>query len=225
MTQDNGTSPVRVVLADDHAIVRAGLRALLEAHPGFAVVAEAADGEEAWRRTCELRPDVLLLDLSMPVLDGAETTARVARDCPGVRILVLTMHEERSYLAHLFGLGAAGYLLKRTVAQELVRAIRVVAAGERYVDPSLANGGPSESAPPSERRADPARPHGTATEAPTERDVEVLRRVARGLTNSEIAAALGLGIAEVDAHKREGMRKLGLQSRAAVVRFAAECGW
>jgi DNA-binding NarL/FixJ family response regulator len=129
---------IRVVIADDHGVVRDGLRALVEAQPGLQVVGEAADGHEAWRRACELKPDVLVLDLSMPVASGADAATRIRRDCPNVRIVALTMHEERGYVARLLKAGAVGYVLKRTASSELVRAIRAVAAGGSYIDPSLA---------------------------------------------------------------------------------------
>ena len=118
---------VRVVIADDHAVVREGLRALVDAQPGLRVVGEAADGQEAWLLACELKPDVLLLDVSMPGVGGTDAAERIAKDCPGVRVLVLTMHEERGYVTRLLRAGAAGYLLKHTASAELVRAIRTVA--------------------------------------------------------------------------------------------------
>jgi DNA-binding NarL/FixJ family response regulator len=129
---------VRVILVDDHAVVRDGLRALVSAQPGLEVVGEAGDGDTAWRLACALEPDVVVLDLSMPGGGGAAAAERIARDCPGVRVLALTMHEERGYVSQLLGAGAAGYVLKRTASAELVRAIRAVAAGGTYVDPSLA---------------------------------------------------------------------------------------
>src|SRR5215207_8874121 len=129
---------VRVVLADDHPIIREGLKRLLDAEPDIRVVGEAADGEAAWHAARALAPDVLVMDLSMPVLGGAEATARVCRDCPGVKVLALTVHEERAYLTQLLRAGASGYVLKRAASGELVHAVRTVAAGGTYVDPSLA---------------------------------------------------------------------------------------
>ncbi|HYD53651.1 MAG TPA: response regulator transcription factor [Gemmatimonadaceae bacterium] len=214
---------IRVLIADDHTIVRDGLRALVEAHVGLAVVGEAADGQEAWRRTCELKPDVLVLDLSMPGVSGIEAADRVARDCPGVRVLALTMHEERGYVARLLRSGAAGYLLKRTASAELVRAIRTVASGGTYVDPFLAGvllgaqvGRPSGAAGPlGDRTLDQL----------SVREGEVLRLVALGHSNKEIGLALEISVKTVETHKANAMTKLGLRSRAAVVRFAMEQGW
>lgn len=226
-----GAGPVRVVIADDHAVVRDGLRALVEAQPGLAVVGEAADGDDAHRQACALAPDVLLLDLSMPGGGGAETAERVARDCPTVRVLALTMHEERGYVTRLLRAGAAGYVLKRTASAELVRAIRVVAAGGTYVDPSLAGALLTEqvhqrrpraaaggAAPP---RPDPALGSGELTA----REVEVLRLVARGHSNKEVGAALDISVKTVETHKANGMAKLGFGGRAALVRFALDRGW
>lgn len=208
---------IRVVIADDHAVVRDGLRALVDATPGLRVVGEAANGQEAWRRSCELRPDVLVLDLSMPVQSGNDAAARISRDCPDVRILALTMHEERGYVARLLRAGAAGYLLKRTASAELVRAIRIVADGGSYVDPSLA--GELLAAPRRPARSD------AGAEQLTGREREVLLFLARGYTNKEIAAALEISVKTVETHKANAMTKLGLRSRAALVRYAMQQGW
>ena len=212
---------IRVLIADDHAIMRDGLRALVEAQPGLIVVGEAADGHEAWQRSCELHPDVLVLDLSMPGVGGAEAAERIAKDCPTVRVLALTMHEERGYVTRLLRVGAAGYVLKRTAAAELVRAIRAVAAGGTYVDPSLA--GALLTPPPTPRPAPNA--DRTAPSALTTREAEVLRLVARGHSNKDIAADLDISVKTVETHKANGMTKLGLTSRAALVRYGVEAGW
>lgn len=208
---------IRVVIADDHAIVRDGLRALVEAQPGLRVVGEAANGQEAWTRARELNPDVLVLDLSMPVESGADAAARISRDCPDVHILALTMHEERGYVSRLLRAGAAGYLLKRTASAELVRAIQVVAEGGRYVDPSLAG-----ELLVDQRRIMRA---STPTEELTAREREVLRYVARGYTNKELATVLEISVKTVETHKANAMAKLGLGSRAALVRYAVQQRW
>ena len=129
---------LRIVLADDHPVVREGLKLLVNAQADMRVVGEAADGEEAWRAAKELQPDVLVIDLSMPTLGGAEATQRVRRDCPEVKVLALTVHEERLYVTQLLRAGASGYILKRAASADLVRAVRTVAAGGTYIDPSVA---------------------------------------------------------------------------------------
>src|SRR5689334_11532231 len=129
---------LRVFLVDDHAVVREGLKALINAEPGMTVVGEAADGETACEQVPLLAPDVTVMDVSMPGLTGAQATDRLRRNCPGVKVLTLTVHEDKGYLRQLLAAGAAGYVLKRAAAAELVRAIRVVAAGGVYLDPSLA---------------------------------------------------------------------------------------
>jgi len=206
--------------------VEPGLRALVAAQPGLEVVGEAADGDEAWRRACELRPDVLLLDLSMPGVGGAEAAERIARDCPEVRVIALTMHEERGYVTRLLRAGAAGYVLKRTAAADLVHAIRTVASGATYVDPSLAGALLAAQAPRPARGPDQgaAAPRGSAAEL-TAREAEVLKLVARGHSNKEIAAALEISVKTVETHKANGMARLGVGTRAALVRYAVVEGW
>ncbi len=219
-TPQHPLKTVRVLIADDHAIVREGLRALVEAQPGIAVVGEAADGHEAWQRACELKPDVVLLDLSMPVVGGVEAAERIRKDCPAVQVLALTMHEERGYVARLLRAGASGYVLKRTAAAELVRAIRAVASGGTYVDPSLAGTLLTDRSHTPTRGA-----LGPRADALTAREQEVMRLVAHGHTNKEIGATLEISVKTVETHKTNAMGKLGLSSRAALVRFALEAGW
>lgn len=218
---EGATAPIRVLLADDHAVVRGGLRALLEEQPGLVVVGEAGDGDEAWRQACALDPDVLVLDLSMPGVGGADAAERIRRDCPHVRVLALTMHEERGYVARLLRAGAAGYVLKRTAPNDLVRAIRAVAAGGTYVDPALAGALLTDAAAPRHGTGDPAAALGQLTP----RETEVLRLIALGHSGKEVAAALAITVKTVETHKANAMAKLGLGGRAALVRFAIELGW
>jgi len=215
-----GEAVLRIVLADDHAVVREGLKALVNAQPDMRVVGEAADGMAAWRAAQALAPDVLVMDLSMPVLGGAEATERVRRDCPGVKVLALTVHEERLYLTQLLRAGASGYVLKRAASAELVRAVRTVAAGGTYIDPSVAAALvegylDAESASGQEPGADVL----------SEREREVLVRIARGFSNKEIAAALGLSVKTVETYKGRVAEKLGLRTRVEIVRYAARQGW
>jgi DNA-binding NarL/FixJ family response regulator len=220
VAHDGSDGPVvRVVLADDHPIVREGLKRLLEAQPDMHVVGEAADGEAAWHAAKTLAPDVLVMDLSMPVLAGAEATARVRRDCPGVKVLALTVHEERGYLTQLLRAGASGYVLKRAAAAELVHAVRTVAAGGTYVDPSL-TGALVEGFLDAEAAADQS-----THDVLSDREREVLLRIAQGFSNKEIASELALSVKTVETYKARVAEKLGLRSRVEIVRYAARQGW
>lgn len=210
-------SGLRIVLADDHEVVRSGLRALVDGTTGMEVVGEARDGDEACRRAAELRPDVVVMDVSMPVLDGAQATERIRRECPGVKVLALTMHEDRGHLTRLLQAGATGYLPKRAAADELVRAIQVVAGGGTYVDPQLAGSllGTGE------------RERGGAPDAQrlSEREEDVLRRIAWGASNKEIAAELRISVKTVETYKARIADKLGLKTRTDLVRYAVRQGW
>jgi DNA-binding NarL/FixJ family response regulator len=211
-------SDLRVFLADDHAVVREGLRALINTHPGMAVVGEAADGRTACELVEQVRPDVAVLDVSMPEMTGGRATERIRQTCPEVKVLALTVHEDRGYLRQLLAAGAAGYVLKRSAAEELIRAIRVVAGGGIYLDPSLAGkvvGGfvhrPVGEAP--------------AGEVLSEREAAVVRLTASGHGNKEIAAQLDISTKTVETYKARALEKLGLHSRADLVRYAAGRGW
>jgi two-component system, NarL family, response regulator NreC len=208
-------APIRLLLVDDHAMVRAGLRELLKLENDLEVVAEAPNGEIGARLTVELKPDVVVMDLSMPVLGGAEATKQILDSDANVRILVLSAHEDAAYARAVLSSGAAGYVLKRSACDELVRAIRAVAAGDSYVDPVLA-----ESLMPRSRRsgAFPA-------VSLSERELEVVRLVAKGHTAKEMADQLGLSPRTLETYKARAMAKLDLSSRADLIRYAARCGW
>ena len=212
-------SVIRVVVADDHPVVRDGLRLLIDGQPDMQVVGEAADGEAAWHAAAQLSPDVLIIDLSMPLLGGAEATARVRRDCPQVKVLALTVHEERPYLTELLRAGASGYVLKRAASAELVRAVRTVATGGTYIDPSLAG---SVVEGYLDAQDDPER---DAEVSLSERELDVIVRIARGFSNKEVAAQLDLSVKTVETYKARVAEKLGLRTRVDIVRYAARRGW
>jgi DNA-binding NarL/FixJ family response regulator len=211
---------LRILLADDHAVVREGLKALVNAQPDMEVIGEAADGAEAVARARALRPDVLVLDVSMPELTGARATAALKAERPEVKVLALTVHHDTSYLRSLLEAGAVGYILKRAAADELVSAIRTVAAGGTYLDPTLA-GKVVGSFVRTGRRALPHRPK----VALSDREEQVLRLIARGLSNKEIAARLAVGIKSVESYKARASQKLGFSGRADITTYALQKGW
>jgi len=201
---------------DDHPVVRDGMKALVDAEPDMEVVGEAFAGETAVREVTELRPDVVVMDLSMPGMGGTEATRRIREGCPEVRVVALTAYEERGYLRQVVAAGGSGYVLKRSAAADLAEAIRHAAAGNTYLDPAV----PRQA----ERPSDPA---GEAAAAPQlgGREEEVLRQVARGYSNKQIAARLGVSVKTVEVDKSRAMGKLGARSRIDVVRYAAGRGW
>jgi DNA-binding NarL/FixJ family response regulator len=212
-------SKLRVLLVDDHNVVRSGLRALIDAQEDMEVIGEAADGSVACQKATELAPDVVIMDLSMPVLGGAPATERIKQDRPEVRVLALTVHEDRSYLQQLLQAGASGYLRKRAAADDLIHAIRAVARGGTFIDPGLTGQmlGGLIGKPP--QTGSPAR------DALSDREEEVLRLIARGYTNREIAAQLDVSVKTVETHKARAMEKLGINSRAGIVAYAIRGGW
>lgn len=210
---------LRIFLADDHAVVREGLKALINAEPDMAVVGEAADGLAACEQIPRMRPDVAVLDLSMPGLTGSQATERLRTECPQVKVLALTVHEHKVYIRQLLAAGAAGYVLKRGAAEELIRAIRVVAAGGVYLDPTMAGkvvGG-------FVRRA--AGEPGQKGVELSDREAEVAQLTAAGQTTKAIAAGLDVSAKTVETYRARAMQKLGLQTRADLVRYAVQQGW
>jgi DNA-binding NarL/FixJ family response regulator len=210
---------IKVLLADDHAIVREGLKLLVNAEPDMQVIGEAADGDAAFRMTCALRPDVLVVDLSMPKGGGAAAAERVRAECSDVRVVALTVHEEPHYVGRLLAAGAAGYVLKRAAAADLVHAVRAVAVGDTYIDPSIAHTVVSGFLESEEK------PASVQDDGLSERERDVLVRIAQGFSNKEIAAALGLSVKTVESYKSRVAEKLDLRTRVDIVRYAAARGW
>ena len=210
---------IQVLLADDHAVLRTGLKLLLSAQPDIEVVGEAADGAEAMAKARALRPDVVLMDLTMPGIGGLEATGRIKDESPGIKVLVLTMHDDPSYLRQLLKAGASGYVVKKSADADLLSAIRAVHRGEVFLDSSLAGGLVDEVIRP----AGPRRPR-DAYETLSDREREVLKWVARGHTNQEIAEKLFLSVKTIETYHARLVEKLGLRGRAALVRFAMERG-
>lgn len=210
-------SPLRVVLVDDHPVVLAGVKALLQSGPEFEVVGEAGTGAAALETVCRLKPDVAVIDISMPDMNGFELAEELGRRCPDVRLLALTVHEDTAYIHRLLGAGVRGYLLKRTAADDLPHAIRAVASGGVYLDPSaaVALASPAEPQPP------PAGPEGDLSA----RERDVLRLTGQGFTNKEIAARLDISVKSVETYKARAAAKLNLRTRAEIVRYVASQGW
>jgi DNA-binding NarL/FixJ family response regulator len=213
-------TPLRIVLADDHAIVRQGLRLLIDSQPEMRVVGEAADGEEVLAQTRTLMPDIVVMDISMPGMNGLLATRALKQAQPEVAIIVLTRHDEDTHLEELLRAGASGYVLKQSAPPELLQAIRAIAAGGIYLDPrvtgrvadGLLGGRPIESG---RLRATPI----------SERESQVLRLVAVGHSNKEIADQLKISVKTVELHKMNAMRKLGLAGRVDVIRYGVLQGW
>ncbi|WP_237481426.1 response regulator transcription factor [Lichenibacterium dinghuense] len=208
---------IRVALADDHPVVLAGVKALLQVAPEVELVGGAGDGEAALRLILAERPDVAVVDVSMPRLGGLDLARRLAAEVPGVRVIALTVHEDRAYVQQLLDAGAKGYLLKRSAAEDLLRAVRAVAEGGVYLDPAVAGKALAEAAA-TERAA-------AGDDALSPREADVLRFTAQGFSNKEIAGRLAVSVKTVETYKARASDKLGLHSRAEIVRYGAAKGW
>lgn len=209
--------PIRILITDDHGVIRAGLRALLSGLPEMEVVGEAVDGRDTLRKAVELNPDIVIMDLSMPEMGGVEATAQLTQIAPNIRVLILTVHEDESLLKEVIRAGAAGYIIKRAVEDELIHAIRVVARGDMYVHPSMTRAlfSPLPSSTGFES---------SEVEPLTTREIEVLRLLAKGYTNRQIAEKLGISPRTAEGHRANLSSKLGLRSRVELVDYAQQHG-
>ena len=214
------TETIRVLLADDHAVLRSGLRLLIERQPGIEVVGEAGDGNEALAKAKALQPDLVLLDINMPGLDGLAALPRIRQESPASRVLILTMHDDVSYLQEALRAGASGYVLKRAVDSELLMAIQAVMRGETYVHSAMTQ----KLLQTMDADKSSAKNEPDPWDALSERERDVLRLVALGYTNQEVADALFLSVKTVETYRSRGMEKLGLQTRAQLVKSALKRG-
>jgi DNA-binding NarL/FixJ family response regulator len=205
---------IRVLLADDHAMVRKGFRLILEAQPDMEIAAEAGNGREAVELAEKLHPDVVVMDVAMPELNGIEATRRLAASSPHTRVLALSMHKDSVYVREILRAGARGYLLKDSIDTDLINAVRAVAKGDGYISPGVSDAVLSDY-----------RRHVTdPLDLLTSREREVLQMIAESKTNKEIAVALNLSVYTIDAHRGKIMEKLNLHSTGELVRFAVRHG-
>jgi DNA-binding NarL/FixJ family response regulator len=212
-------SKLRVFVADDHAVLRDGLKALVSAQPDMEIVGEAENGQATYEKAKELMPDVVLMDISMPELNGVQATELLIRDCPRTKILVLTAYKDRGYLDRLLKVGASGFILKLSAAEELIGAIRLVAEGKTYLDPQMVDR-IAEGYVRSKTLKGEVRQREL-----TSREEEVLQLIARGYSNKEISTQLKIAVKTVESHKANLMQKLELRSRTEIVRYAVRQGW
>ncbi len=212
------TKGIRVFLADDHAVLRAGLKMLIDAQPDMQVVGDAEDGEEAVERVASLKPDIALLDVNMPKLDGLEALRRLKAASSEARVLILSMYDDEGYLRRALEAGASGYILKKAADSELMAALRAVARGEVYVYPSLTHLLVNRYLGREDGKAGPS-----VVEL-TDREEDVLRLLAEGRTSEQVGQRLALSAKTVDTYKARVMEKLGLRSRVDLVRYALRHG-
>lgn len=210
---------LRILLADDHKIVREGLKLLINSQPDMQVVGEAANGREVLVKARELKPDVVVMDLSMPELNGLQATERLKIERPEMKVVALTAHEDEAYLRQLCKVGAAGYVLKRSAGDELVKAISTVAKGGVHYEASLASKALAKQATGSPAKGE------SHTSDLSEREKEVLVMLAWGYSNKEIAGQFKLSVKTVETYKLRIGEKLGLRSRTKMVQYALRQGW
>ena len=212
------TTPLRILLADDHVTMRHGLRLLIDGETDMKVIAEAWDGHAAIENAIALKPDVIIMDISMPGMNGLVATRALKQYLPSIAIVTLTRHSDDAYVQELLRAGVSGYVLKQSAPTELLQAIRAAAAGGQHLDSTLT---PRVTARVLGRADKLKRPNATLSE----RESEVLRLIASGYSNKEIASQLSLSVKTVEAHKANAMRKLGLGGRIDIVKYAVLQGW
>lgn len=210
---------LKILLAEDHRILREGLKRMIDEQPNMEVIGEADDGIAAWQKACELEPDLILMDVSMPRMNGADATAKIRELCPQVKVIALTAHRASAYLSQMLKAGASGYVLKHAAFDELLDAILTVSKGGRYID--HASQEVMINAPP-ENVTWKGDPQGRPL---SEREIQVIALVANGYTNKEIANKLAISVKTVESHKANSMQKLDLKSRAEIVDYARFRGW
>lgn len=213
-------SKIRLLLVDDHAILRAGLVKLLSEQGDLEVVGEASNGREAVQKVQELHPDIVLMDIGMPVMNGMEATRQIKKRGDAAKILILTMHDNEEYLFQVLQAGASGYVLKKAADSDLVNAIRVVHSGDCFLYPSAAKMVVEDYLEKLKHGGEPA----TSYDSLTDREREILTLVAEGYTNREIAESLFISVKTVETHKAHIMEKLNLHKRAELVRYAIRKG-
>ncbi len=212
-------SNIRVLIAEDHQTVREGLQLILNTQPDIEVVGEAGDGQAAVEMAKALNPDIVIMDVSMPRLNGLKATRELQRSLPNVKVLTLTRHNDDGYLQQLLRAGVSGYVLKQSPSTELLQAIRAIAAGRQYLDSALTHRVVGSFVEKSNAR------NSAPQREPSERESEVLRLIAWGHSNKEIATRLDLSVKTVEVHKANAMRKLGMKSRIDIVQYAMLRGW
>jgi DNA-binding NarL/FixJ family response regulator len=211
-------SRLRIFLADDHALLRDGLKALVNCQPDMEIVGEADNGRVACDKVKVLLPDIVLMDISMPELNGMQATKKLKEICPAVRILVLSAYEDKGYFQHAMEAGASGFLLKRAATEELIQAIRVIAGNGSYIDPTMAGKMLAGYIVQTSNKK-------LSSNQLSDREAEVLRLMAWGYSNKEIAAQLDICVKTVETYKARLAEKLDLRSRTAIVRYAIRQGW
>ena len=213
---------IRVMIADDHAILRAGLRSLLALQEDMELIAEAIDGQDAVNKAEQNKPDVLLMDITMPGMNGIEALKHVRKVSPGSRVLILTMHDDHAYLRSVLAAGGSGYLVKRAADTELLAAIRTVHQGRSYIDVGLENNQLQAVLDNDEQEASDA--GGRSLDTLSERERQVLELVALGYTHKEVGEELSVSVKTVETYRSRLSEKLGLRSRAELVKFALDRG-